>query len=62
VVEGVNFNNTKAWQVDVYVEKEKTLHLTFPIALRIEAGGYLEVTAGSDVGVWVNANGRLVDV
>jgi hypothetical protein len=53
---------TKVWEVDVYVEKEKTLHLPFPIALRIEAGGYVEVTPGSAVGVAVNANGRLVDV
>jgi hypothetical protein len=42
--------------------REKTLHLPFPLALRLEPGGHVEVTAGSDVGVVVSANGRLVDV
>jgi hypothetical protein len=45
------------------VEKDKTLHLPFPLALRLEAGGYVEVNfqTGKDI-VFVSANGRLVDV
>jgi hypothetical protein len=62
VVEGGDSKGTLVWVVDVYVEKEKTHHLPFPLALRLEPGGQVEVTAGSDVGVVVIANGRLVDV
>lgn len=62
VVDGRDSKGTLVWNVDVYVEKEKSLHLPFPLALRLEPGGHVEVTAGSDVGVVVGANGRLVDV
>jgi hypothetical protein len=62
VVDGRDAKGTLVWNVDVYVEKEKTLHLPFPLALRLEPGGHVEVTGGSDVGVYVGANGRLVDV
>ena len=62
VIDGRDSKGTLVWNVDVYVEKEKTLHLPFPLALRLEPGGHVEVTAGSDVGVVVRANGRLVDV
>jgi hypothetical protein len=58
VVDGRDSKGTLVCDVDVYVEKEKTLHLPFPL----EPGGQVEVTAGSDVGVVVIANGRLVDV
>jgi hypothetical protein len=62
VVDGRNSKGTLVWNVDVYVEKEKSLHLPFPLALRLEPGGHVEVTPGSDVGVYLTANGRLVDV
>ena len=62
VVDGLDAKGSTVWRVDVYVEKQKTLHLPFPLALRLEPGGHVEVTPGSDVGVVVSANGRLVDV
>jgi hypothetical protein len=61
-VDGRDPKSTRVWSVDVYVEKEKTLLLPFPLALRLEPGGHVEVTANSDVGVVLSANGRLVDV
>ena len=63
VVDGRDQKGTSVWRVDVYVEKEKTLHLPFPLALRLEAGGYVEVgfTTDKDI-VFISANGRLVDI
>ena|ERR1700730_5578534 len=46
----------------VYVEPKKTLHLTFPNALRLEAGGHVEI-GFVDEGpgaILVEANGVLV--
>jgi hypothetical protein len=62
VIDGLDPKRGTVWNVDVYVEKEKTLHLPFPLALRLEPGGHVEVTAGSDAGVYLGANGRLIDV
>jgi hypothetical protein len=46
----------------VYVEPKRTVHLTFPKALRLEAGGHVEV-GFLDEGpgsILVEANGVLV--
>jgi hypothetical protein len=54
---------TATWRIEVvYVEPKKTLHLTFPKALRLEAGGHVEV-GFVDEGpgsIGVEANGVLV--
>jgi hypothetical protein len=51
------------WRLQVvYVEPKKTLHLTFPNALRLEAGGHVEI-GFVDEGpgaILVEANGVLV--
>ena len=54
---------TAMWRLQVvYVEPKKTVHLTFPTALRLEAGGHVEI-GFVDEGpgtVMVEANGVLV--
>lgn len=46
----------------VYVEPKKTLHLTFPSPLRLEAGGYVGIafTSEGPGTIFVEANGALV--
>ena len=61
--------NNPVWDLHLYVEKYKTLHLSFPLPLRVEAGGLvganlgvLPGATGPDKGsVWVTACGLLVD-
>lgn len=54
---------TAKWRLQiVYVEPKKTVHLTFPKALRLEAGGHVEigfVEEGPGM-IVVEANGVLV--
>lgn len=54
---------TAMWRLQsVYVEPRKTVHLTFPKALRLEAGGHVEigfVEEGPGT-IFVEANGVLV--
>jgi hypothetical protein len=54
---------TSVWRLQaVYVEPKRTLHLTFPKALRLEAGGHVEI-GFLDEGpgtMSVEANGLLV--
>jgi hypothetical protein len=54
---------TAIWRVQVvYVEPKKTVHLTFPKPLRLEAGGHVEI-GFTDEGpgtILVDANGALV--
>ena len=54
---------TAMWRLQVvYVEPKKTVHLTFPKALRLEAGGHVEigfVEEGPGT-IFVEANGVLV--
>jgi hypothetical protein len=56
-------NGTAMWSLQaVYVEPKRTVHLTFPKALRLEAGGHVEV-GFLDEGpgsILVEANGVLV--
>ena len=41
---GRDSNGNTAWALQtVFLEPKKTLHLTFPKALRVEAGGFVEV-------------------
>lgn len=54
---------TAMWRLGgVYVEPRKTIHLTFPHALRLEAGGHVEIGFTSDGpgSIFVEANGWLV--
>lgn len=46
----------------VYVEPNKTKHLTFPVPLRLDAGGHVEIGFTSDGPgtIIVEMNGRLV--
>jgi len=54
---------TSVWRLQiVYVEPKKTVHLTFPKALRLEAGGHVElgfVVEGPGT-ITVDVNGVLV--
>jgi hypothetical protein len=63
-VNGRDANDSPVWRLQVlFVEKDKTLHLPFPLALRLEAGGYVELgfTTDKDI-LFISANGRLLDV
>ena len=54
---------TAMWRLEaVYVEPKKTRHLTFPKALRLEAGGHVEIGFTSDGPgtILAEANGVLV--
>ena len=54
---------TAMWRVQVvYVEPKKTVHLTFPKPLRLEAGGHVEIgfTSEGPGTISVDANGVLV--
>lgn len=60
---GRNAAGTSMWRLQiVYVEAKKTVHLTFPLALRLEAGGYVELgfTSEGPGMIFVEANGQLV--
>ena len=60
---GRNAANTSMWRLQVvYVEPKKTVHLTFPAALRLEPGGYIEIgfTSEGPGTIFVEANGQLV--
>jgi len=61
-VAGRDVTGVSVWRLQiVYVEPKKTLHLVFPKALRLEAGGHVEV-AFLDEGpgtIFVEANGVL---
>ncbi len=58
-------NGNAVWRLQsVFVEPNKTVHLTFPGGLSLEAGGQVEVgfvTNGPGT-MFVSANGKLVDV
>jgi len=46
---GRDTNGTAVWRVQiVYVEPHRTKHLTFPVPLRLEAGGHVEIGFTSD--------------
>jgi hypothetical protein len=62
-VAGRNASNAAVWRVQVvYVEPKKTVHLTFPRGLRLDAGGHVELSFTSDGPgtILVSANGILV--
>jgi hypothetical protein len=43
-VAGRDSTGTAVWRVQtIYVAPKETRHLTFPIGLRLEAGGYVEI-------------------
>src|SRR6267378_4318025 len=43
-IAGRDATGTSVWRLQtVYVEPKRTLHLTFPKALRLEAGGHVEI-------------------
>ena len=46
----------------MYVEPKKTVRLTFPAALRLESGGYVEIgfTSEGPGTILVEANGQLI--
>jgi len=46
----------------VYVQPHTTVHLTFPVPLRLESGGHVEIGFTSDGpgAILVSMNGRLV--
>jgi hypothetical protein len=60
---GRDANGTAVWRVQiVYVQPNRTKHLTFPTPLRLEAGGHVEIGFTSDGPgmIFVSMNGRLV--
>ena len=64
-VSGRNEAGTAMWRLQaVYVEPKKTVHLTFPTALRLESGGHVELGFTSDGPgtILVDANGLLVSL
>ena len=63
-ITGRNSNKTAVWRLQiVYVEPKKTVHLPFPLALRLEEGGHVEIGFVNDGpgSISLSANGRLVD-
>ena len=55
---GRNAQGSAIWRLQVvYVEKQRTLHLTFPQGLEIGSGGYLEVFASADGDATPNPTG-----
>ena len=62
-ISGRDAAGTTMWCVQVvYVEPKKTVHLTFPKPLRLEAGGHVEIgfTSEGPGTISVDANGVLV--
>ena len=54
---------TAMWRLQaIYIDPRKTVHLTFPIALRLESGGHVEIgfTAEGPGTILAEANGVLV--
>jgi hypothetical protein len=59
---GRDASGTAQWRVQiVYVEPKKTVHLTFPNSLSLEAGGYVEIGFVEDGPgkIFVSLNGKL---
>ena len=64
-VAGRDVNGNAVWRVQiVYVEQHKTVHLTFPGGLSVEAGGFVEMGFVNDGPgeIFASANGKLVEV
>jgi hypothetical protein len=62
---GRDVNNNAVWRLQiVYVEPHKTVHLAFPKALTLEAGGYAEIgfVVDGPGTIFISANGTLTDV
>ena len=59
---GRDSNSAAVWRTQVvYVESQKTVHLTFPEGLKLEEGGFVEagfVSEGSG-SIFVSLNGKL---
>jgi len=64
-ISGRDSNGTAVWRLQVvYVEPLKTVHLPFPNALRLKAGGRVELgfVENGPGTIFISANGRLVGV
>jgi hypothetical protein len=62
-VRGRDATGKAVWSVQiVYVQPNRTRHLTFPLPLRLDAGGHVEIGFTSDGPgtIFVSMNGRLV--
>jgi len=60
---GRDANGTAVWRIQiVYVHPHQTKHLTFPVPLRLDAGGHVEIGFTSDGpgDIFVSMNGRLI--
>lgn len=60
---GRDANGTAVWRAQtVYVQPNRTEHLTFPLPLRVEEGGHVEIgfTSEGPGTIFVSMNGRLV--
>jgi len=60
---GRDASGTAVWRTQVvYVQPHTTVHLTFPVPLRLESGGHVEIGFTSDGpgSILVSMNGRLV--
>ncbi|MCW2508064.1 MAG: hypothetical protein JWP68_1212 [Modestobacter sp.] len=60
---GRDATGTAVWRVQiVYVEPQKTTHLPFPVPLRVEGGGHVELSFTSEGpgSLFVSMNGHLV--
>jgi hypothetical protein len=69
-IRGNDSMNSPLWNLEgLFVDKNKILHLTFPLALMVEAGGHVGANLGTLPGatgpdkgsVWLTACGWLVD-
>ncbi len=63
-IAGRDSTNTAVWRLQVvYVEPNKTVHLPFPNALKLEEGGHVELGFVNDGPgtIFISANGTLVD-
>jgi hypothetical protein len=62
-ITGRDSNDAAVWRLQtIYVEPKKTVHLTFPQGLRVEAGGYVEIGSMYEGAgpIFLNANGILL--
>jgi len=62
---GRDVNANAVWRLQiVYVAPKKTVHLSFPKALKLEEGGYVEIGFVDDGPgtIFISANGTLTDV
>ncbi len=60
-LDGRDVNGNAVWRLQaIYLEPQKTMHMTFPNGLRLPTGGHVEIFCSEGTGsVYVDLNGRL---